>query len=224
MRTLTVADVVKMSAGEIVPALKCRLKAAYPRESGTSANGDWTRQNITVDDGHGHEIKAQVWNKEAIHKDYGGSWMTLLCSQSEKHGLTGLKLAENNYQGKTSIILKVTASALIEFGDEHAPEKELAPPTQQPAPATRPTGQAPASPADRIKSAKTFLGKRANGMRLCLDAADYIADEYAHKHSEPLAADQYQAITSSLFIAGDRAGVFDDLPAAPLEKFTEEYP
>lgn len=231
MRVLSVKDVLGMSDGEIIPALKCRVKSVFDHKTGTNSNGAWAIQNIIVEDASGAEIKVKVCDKDELPKAMKGKWVHFLCYKGDK-GLSGVKVAEDTYKGKTALIVKVTKSADIETDEVEASAPATEPPANRVAqrepspPSAAPTrangnGHQPSSPVDRIKAAKTFLGKRANGLWLCIEASDYIAEKYAAKHGEPMSAEQYQAVTSSLFIAGDRAGTFDDLPATPIEKFTE---
>jgi hypothetical protein len=233
MRVLSVSDVLGMSDGEIIPALKCRVKAVFDHKSGTNSNGEWAIQNIIVDDAAGAEIKVKVCDKDELPKSIKGKWVHFVCYKGDK-GLSGVKVAEDTYKGRTALIVKVTKSADIETGEVEASAPATEPPanrvaSHQAAPATKAelpkqngNGNGNVPVEERVNAVKVWLGRRANGMSLCLAAADYLNEQYLAKHNEPMSAEQYQAITSSLFIAGDRAGQFDALPAGPLKNLAPE--
>ena len=52
----------------------------------------------------------------------------------------------------------------------------------------------------------------ANMMLLCLDAARFIKDTYQKKHDTQMTDEQFQAITSSLFINADKSGLISKVP------------
>ena len=69
-----------------------------------------------------------------------------------------------------------------------------------------------------VDQASTFLCGRLNGYRMILDMVDYLGEERKSK-GKPLTPEHLQAIASTLFISGDRAGQFMDLPVADFDKF-----
>jgi hypothetical protein len=128
--------------------------------------------------------------------------------------------------------IKITPTAevvKVEGGGQNQPQRQTqraaAPPQRQPTqshnrgPATtasRPAAsqQAQASPRsdDATANAKAFVSRKASGLRICLKAAHFLAEEFAAVTGQQMTPDQMQAITSTLFITGDRAFMFDNLP------------
>lgn len=69
-----------------------------------------------------------------------------------------------------------------------------------------------------VLEVRRFVGKRLSAYRIVLRAVDKLAEDRL-KDGHPLTPDHYQAIAASLFIAGDRANIYESLPHSDLEKF-----
>ena len=131
-------------------------------------------------------------------------------------------MAEHNGQ---SITIRATGrdqQAAIEILSTNGTVQQRKPAQQQSqgtsqASVTRP---ASANPEDAIKQVRGNLMQSANGMLLCLDAAEYISAQYEEKHKAQMTAEQFQAITSSLFIALDRSGHVAKLSKHPVKPRT----
>lgn len=72
-----------------------------------------------------------------------------------------------------------------------------------------------APPADlkqRVREAAVFAGKKVNGFRIVMKAVDKLQDE-RREAGRPLSAEQYQGICTSIFISGDRAYMWENIPS-----------
>jgi hypothetical protein len=199
-----------MEDGETVPSVKGTLTSVWPRKAGTNSNGDWSFQNVELTDPTG-KIKLKLKDREELPKKMKGRMVYVSCIQSDKHGLTGVKRKEEEYQkdGKTvqESILWITGTADISEEQPAGGEaKEPAAPAQ------------PAPETDPVKAARLAAMRIANGMLIALKAADFVLEQYNTDRdgTDLLDADQYQAITSTIFIAMDRQGVVAMLPSHPL--------
>lgn len=73
---------------------------------------------------------------------------------------------------------------------------------------------------DKVVDAKFFLSRAANAMLLCLRAAEYACKTHTDDKSSVMviAPEQFQAITSTFFIAMDKRGLIDVMPVKPMEE------
>lgn len=72
-----------------------------------------------------------------------------------------------------------------------------------------------------VAETRIFLAKRANLYLLALHTADYIKKQYETQNGGEgaMAQEQYQAMTSSLFISADKFSCAEVLPPGPLENY-----
>jgi hypothetical protein len=89
----------------------------------------------------------------------------------------------------------------------------------QPATSTLPTHQNLVQ--DPVDACNRHLFRACQAMMLCLDTASSIGEIWESKHKQQLTPDQFQAITSTLFINLDKSGLINQLPSAPIEKEKE---
>ena len=90
----------------------------------------------------------------------------------------------------------------------------------QTAPAARPAPSA-VTPAGQFANTKDYLNRAANVMELCLDAANYVRSRFDRDNGGDgtMSAEQFQAITSSFFIAAHKDGYVDAMPIGNLDDF-----
>lgn len=87
----------------------------------------------------------------------------------------------------------------------------------EPRPAPKTNGQTPQETRQAIQDARERLGKAANGLILCYDAAFYVALEVMKKHPDAVfKPEELEKIAVHLSIALERSGVVHGLPAGPL--------
>lgn len=112
-----------------------------------------------------------------------------------------------------------------------APQKgSQAAPANQPAPQQQGQGQSQTharrsgiteeDKREAVAEAAKFVARKVSGFRVVLRAMDILADERS-KIGRPLTPEQFQGMTTSIFIAGDRAFKWDLLPMT--EELLEKY-
>ena len=224
-----------------IEAVTATVKKVWPLENHTTGNfGPWTSQNIILTDGV-NEITAGFVSREEVPQDAEGGPITLRSITSTQHGLVGLKTKA--FRNVMQLAVTKTAQVTFESADEANGDAPAPPPrpaaarpaTAHPASAPRPAASAHAprsaapaprqnaaiSPAGAVKEGKEFLNRCANFMELCLDAADFTKARYdeAHGGDGAMSGEQYQAIVSTFFIAGQKAGYVDGMPLGTLDEF-----
>jgi|DEB0MinimDraft_10_1074344.scaffolds.fasta_scaffold63274_2 hypothetical protein len=95
-----------------------------------------------------------------------------------------------------------------------APSQDQPPAFDQAAPQP-PQSQAP-QPSSSAGNVDETLAKVSNLMCRALQGARYVDRWYAEAYGQPLTPDQFQAITSTIFIAADRRGGIDEMSATRL--------
>lgn len=129
----------------------------------------------------------------------------------------------NGQRGRTFSILAEGSreDATISYVGEPAGTAGQQPPPAQPA-AVRPppppaAQQAPPArtepPARNAKhEAEMYVGRRLAGQKITLRASMALSYEFEQVYGMPMPFELLQSINSTLFIAADRAGQFDQLP------------
>ena len=219
MRIVPIKEIFGLESGETVPAVKGTIKNVYDQSKGTNAHGDWKLQNIVVADGTG-EIKVKLADRDPIPLAWKGKQALIECNDGGK-GLTGIKAKDDDYRGKVSRILSVTASAHVNLVDGQA-----GPPVQQAPPALQPPAQAPArtpAPSAPQQSAASQNHGNGHGSKVAQAAAERARDYYrvmeavetmreawATKHPQAVMTDaHFQAACSTVFIQLQRDGVIN---------------
>lgn len=111
METMPIEQVLKMVEGFTPPAVTVRIKKVHPRKEGTNNNGAWSFQNVEVDGG-----KLKLKGLPEFPKAREGQVVTLKANQSQQHGLTGIKVNHEEYNGNTYHQLVITNSCKWEWG------------------------------------------------------------------------------------------------------------
>jgi hypothetical protein len=216
MRVITIKEALAMGDGESVPAVKGTLTAVYDRKAGENSNGPWSFQDCVLKDSTG-EIKVKLKDRDALDKTLKGKVVYLACIKSDKHGMVGVKRKDDEYKGKVSQILWVTSAAIIDQDAPGADEAQAAPQAHNEAP---PGNDAP----DAVKAARQEAARIANGYIIALAAADFVLSRFNAEHDQTMTDEQYQAMTSTIFIAIDRHGVIAGLPTGPLPQAGRKPP
>ena len=150
MRLVQLADVAPLSPKEVIPYTKGVLKCVFKR----TVNGDqgpdrkWDSiQNSVIAEGQ-TEIKIKACDQPAIPEEWKGKVVHIFCKEGDK-GLSGVYRDENdNYKGKSSVVVKVTHTGTITLADGQASQPtQDAPRAAEPAtrPNTPPPAQTPRS-------------------------------------------------------------------------------
>jgi hypothetical protein len=246
MDVITVAQALRKVDGEQIIAMSGKLIDTKKPFEGEKNGEAYKFQYGTLQDPKDAKakIKIKVWG----HDDLGplkGQVIYLLSVRGEGKKANqwfGVKRVTDTYDGRNDPMVDCSGKTDITTADPGgAPEPETtrqrAPQGRQQAGApkagqqTRPAGNAPqgkpATLQDRekgyveaVKETKLHLAKMANLYLLCLKAADRVLEEYNREHPEDhMSEDQYQACTSSFWIASKDKFLHGALPPGDLSKY-----
>lgn len=104
---MELTEVLKMPDGFTPPNVTVTIEKVFPYKSGEGENGPWSFQDIQVRGGGRLKLKGLPEFPESRV----GQTVTIEANQSKQHGLTGLKVAHEEYQNKTYDKLVITSSA-----------------------------------------------------------------------------------------------------------------
>jgi hypothetical protein len=110
---MDLAEVLKQPEGFTPPDVTVTIEKVFAFKSGEGENGPWSFQDVQVKGGGKLKLKGLMREFPA---DRVGQTVTIRANQSKQHGLTGLKVAHEEYQNKTYDKLIVTSSAKWEWG------------------------------------------------------------------------------------------------------------
>lgn len=116
-------EILSQPDGFCPPAVTVKIEKVYPYKSGDSENGPWSFQDVKV---NGGTLKLKNLMNE-FPESRVGQTVTLRAKPSQQHGLTGLKVAHEEYKGNTYHKLIVTSSAKWEWGAGAATQNGHAP-------------------------------------------------------------------------------------------------
>jgi hypothetical protein len=105
-------EILSQPEGFTPPSVTVKIEKVFPYKSGESDKGAWSFQSVKVDGG---ELKLK--NLDEFPADRVGETVTLKAFQSKQHGLTGMKVAHEEYQGKTYNKLVITPTCLWEWAN-----------------------------------------------------------------------------------------------------------
>jgi len=128
-----------MEEGEAIPQTKGTVTQIYDRSAGENAHGGWSFQTIVLKDGPA-EIKVKIKDRDPFPPAWKGKVIWLISHQDPKHGMTGLKIKLDTYQGKTTKLIWVTPTA--EFMVHDGTREPGAPKDATPHPDPDPEGTA----------------------------------------------------------------------------------
>lgn len=103
-------EILSQPDGFCPPSVTVKIEKAFKRTAGEGDNGPWSYQDVQVTGG-----KLKLKNVDPFPEDRIGETVTLKAFQSKQHGLTGLKVAHEEYQGKTYDKLVITPTAIWEW-------------------------------------------------------------------------------------------------------------
>src|ERR1051325_3741154 len=106
-------EVLKQPEGFTPPDVTVTIEKVFAYKSGEGENGPWSFQDVQVKGGGKLKLKGLM---REFPTDRVGQTVTIRADQSKQHGLTGLKVAHEEYQNKTYKKLIVTSSAKWEWG------------------------------------------------------------------------------------------------------------
>lgn len=180
---MTIVDLEDMQEGQVIPEITLTVKGAYPPKS---PKAPWSLQ---VKDATG-ETRVSYWSTENL-ADLKGKTITLKSSATKK-GLDGVFATFSDYSSKWEIKAFKNAQ-LFEDGElPNVPAK-----TGTPKPTVSPVNAA---------DAKKVLFQAAQLMVEAIKAAQWVGSQVE------LSPEHLQAVASSLFISGERAGLHKSFP------------
>ena len=207
--------------GNSIPMIKAKLIQIYEGKSGTNANGEWSIQNGTLDDGT-VQIPVQFMNRDAVPLNWKGRDLILTSYSGGKNGMTGLKAFDDTYKQPHTRKVKVTSTADIVFAEQgqqqqpadndggHQSEPQNQGQQEQPPPPVKKK----ASPLTEVK--KTLV-QIANLHVLCRISMERVeAPLLKEITGRTMGEGEMQAATSSIFIKADRLGLHNEMPTRPF--------
>jgi hypothetical protein len=205
MKVATIADLAQLADGTTIGEMRVNVKKVFPPRTGKGKFGDWKVQNAIVSDGTG-EVRAAFWIPDGID-DLQGQTITIR-SRAGKKGLAGLTVQFSDHAKANE--LKITDNAAI-IDDAGAAVESLSAPAK---PAGRPAPVQAGNPAD----ARKYLFQVAQLMVEAIKASHWVGEQVK------LTPEQLQAVASSIFISGDRAGLAKVFPTSTKVETTKEEP
>lgn len=111
---MELATILQQPDGFTPPDVTVTIEKVWDYKHGDNDNGPWSFQDIQV---AGSSGRLKLKGLPAFPKDREGMTVTIKANQSKQHGLTGLKVAHEPYNGKTYDKLVITPSAKWEFAN-----------------------------------------------------------------------------------------------------------
>lgn len=158
MQIYSVTEVLRMQPGTLT-GVKGKIKTVGDRNEGQKGKRSWSMQWCIIQDLQNprDEIKVKIWNREELGKRERGNVIYFTAGVGKKQNdPVGLKLEEDEYRGKTSLLVNFNEEAEWGFGDAHpdggnarqAPARPAAPPPADThhQPTNQPARPAPAQP------------------------------------------------------------------------------
>lgn len=110
---MQLSEILKQPEGFTPPDVTVKIEKVYDYKSGESEKGAWSFQDIQVLGGG----KLKLKGLPEFPKDREGMTVTIKAHTSTQHGLTGLKVAHEQYNNNTYDKLVITKSAKWEFAN-----------------------------------------------------------------------------------------------------------
>lgn len=219
----SVAEIRSLDPNSIVNSFSGTVTKLGDRKSGKNEKGEWSFQHIRVRDGSGDEIKVTLKDRPELPKSHVNAPILIQAHNSDK-GWTGVKAYDDNYNDKNERILWVTGSAKISNGSSDAPLQvgDKVPGTSLTVAYAPPPDPKIQRSGDPIKDAKDYLGRLGNLYGLCLDQATVIGRAHESRNNMSMPPEQFQALTSALFIESNKAHMATQLPSAPMFSETQK--
>jgi hypothetical protein len=123
MRLITVAEMLRDGSGRAVEGTRIQLKRVNEYHDGTNSFGPWSIQNVIGKDGTG-EIKLKLTNRKELTKKWEGVWVIFEEGPGDKGRMTGLLTKDDNYKGKTTLVLEIGKEAVMTQADSAGSQAE----------------------------------------------------------------------------------------------------
>lgn len=197
-----------LAGGAVIQAFEGTLTHLYEMRKIGEGNDAWTKQNGKLKDKEGEIIEVEFRrNHEEVPASWKGKYLRFESVKGDR-GTHGVKVHDDEYKGKTTRKLIITASAEVVFPDGSAPaakdetwrhgEKSQSTASQPPAKSQPSSG----SNKDLIPTSKLRKGivQRATVWLHCYDTAVAAASLVGEKHRFAMVPQAIGALTASLYI------------------------
>jgi len=221
-RMISIADILNMGVGEIIPGFRAKIAKVQKQRTGEGSNGPWTMQIVTLKDGTGL-IEAKMWNRDVYTNNDVGTEFIFESTETQR-GLSGLKVALHEYNGKETPQVDINGAADISPVSGHAPtpipqerpapapqQRQAAPQQRQAAPSPRQT--APQSGDNDWSEVDKVLVRQVNLRIRCEQAAMRVADVIHAETGYTMEAEEIERRATAFYIELNRKLV--TAPAAP---------
>jgi len=115
---MKIYDVTNLQDGMPVTDLKVRVVGVYDRKTGSGEYGEWSIQNMKVQDESGDIVVTCKNVPDLSHLKE--KKIILSATKSDKHGWVGLVAYDNEYKGNIQRNIKMTGACSVELADDTA--------------------------------------------------------------------------------------------------------
>jgi hypothetical protein len=109
---MELSEILQQPEGFTPPEVTVKIEKVYEYKSGESDRGPWSFQDLQVSGG-----RLKLKGLPEFPKMREGMTVTLKANSSKQHGLTGMKVNHEEYQGKTYDKLLITNSCKWEWAE-----------------------------------------------------------------------------------------------------------
>ena len=112
-KIMSVSGVLDMDIGQPIPLLKGYIKQHWGRKKGRSKYGEWSFENFLLEDVKDQDstIKVKLEGMPASGFDEGD--LIIIAAHEGGKGWSGVELDEEEYNGKTDLLVKVKGKAEV---------------------------------------------------------------------------------------------------------------
>ena len=211
----TISQLLTADEGYPSTGITGTLAPIYEHKTFSKGGKDGSIQTAILKDSSGTSIRLKFWNMAEI-KDEGG--LTILPTDNGK-GPKGLTVKDNEWQGKVTKELHIGDQARISWGEsgEVIADEVMTQPvaTETVAETVTETTTTDTSTTftdrDSLDALPSTVIQNMNAMDICIQGASYLRKKYPN-----MTDDQFQGITSCMFIEGNKQGLNKSMPSTPL--------
>lgn len=217
MKTSSIAELKQASEDFNLEAFRADIKKVYEAKEGQSAKGNWRLQPCLASDGK-NDIRVVFSGRNPFSPaDIEGKELFAQGYKSKAGNISGIKLKISEWKGEVKKEVFIYEAAKLSFGDEDAGSATFSSDNKDSSSVKLDEFDEFEKTENSVGAAKQELAKAANLMLICLDASRFVKSEYERRHDTEMTSEQFQAITSSLFINADKRGLLNAMPKTKLE-------
>lgn len=110
---MELSEILAQPEGFTPPNVTVKIKKVWDYKAGVGQNGSWSFQTVEVEGG-----RLKLKNLAEFPKAREGQSVTLRANESKQHGLTGIKVNHEQYNGKSYHQLVITNSCKWEWAGQ----------------------------------------------------------------------------------------------------------